>query len=111
MGRSLTILFLVALLPVATSSTFAQDSDASEQARNVVRKVAPVYPDLAKRTHISGVVKLRATIAPDGSVKLIEPVGGNPVLIKAAKDAVTKWKYAPAHSETRELVELRFDKR
>jgi len=111
MGRSLTILFLVALLTAATGSASAQDSDTSEQTRNVVRRVAPVYPDLAKRTHISGMVKLRATIAPDGSVKLIEPVGGNPVLIKAAQEAVTKWKYAPAHSETRELVELRFDKR
>jgi membrane protein involved in colicin uptake len=55
------------------------------------------------------VVKLRATIAPNGMVKLIEPVGGNPVLIKAAQDAVSKWRYVPAPEETRELIELRFD--
>jgi TonB family protein len=70
--------------------------------------VAPVYPDLAKRANIHGVVKFRATIALDGSVKSIESLGGNPLLIKAAQEAVTKWKYAPALRETRELIELRF---
>jgi TonB family protein len=105
------ILFLLALLMIATLYASAQDSEGFQQPRNVVHRVSPIYPDLAKRTHISGVVKLRATIAPDGSVKLIEQVGGNPVLIKAAQDAVTKWKYAPAPNETRQLVELHFDTR
>ena len=74
-------------------------------------KVPPIYPDLAKRTNITGIVKLKATIGPNGSVKSVEPLGGNPVLIKAAQDAVTKWKYAPAPKETRQLIELRFDTR
>jgi len=104
------ILFLL-LLAVAASAAPAQDSDTSQHGRKVVHQVAPVYPDLAKRLQISGVVKLRATIAPNGSVKLIEPVGGNPVLLKAAQEAVTNWKYAPAHDETRELIELRFNVR
>jgi TonB family protein len=73
--------------------------------------VSPVYPDLARRLQMSGVVKLSATVAPDGSVKSTKPVGGNPVLIKAAQDAVTTWKYAPAPDETRELIELRFSPR
>jgi TonB family protein len=109
MGRGPFILFFWVLLTVAASSASAQDSDTSQQTRNVERRAAPVYPDLAKRTNIHGVVKLRATIAPNGSVKLIESVGGNPLLIQAAKEAVTKWKYAPALHETRELIELRFD--
>ena len=105
------ILLPLLLLAVAANSAFAQDSETSPQGRTVVSKVTPVYPDLAKRTHISGVVKLRATIAPNGSVKSIESIGGNPLLIKAAQDAVTKWRYAPAADETRELIELRFDTR
>ncbi|HZW91581.1 MAG TPA: energy transducer TonB, partial [Candidatus Eremiobacteraceae bacterium] len=76
MWRHLIVVFLV--LMVAASAVSAQDSDTS---REVERKVAPIYPDLARRLHISGVVKLRATIAPNGSVKLIEPMGGNPVLL------------------------------
>jgi len=108
MGRPFILFFLV-LLTVSASSASAQDSDTSQQTRNIERRVAPIYPDLAKRANIHGVVKLRATVAPDGSVKLIESVGGNPLLIKAAQEAVTKWRYAPALHETREAIELRFD--
>jgi TonB family protein len=84
---------------------------ASEQVRKVVVRVSPTYPDLAKRMHITGVVKLRATIAAGGAVTLVEPVGGNPVLLKAAQDAVHNWSFAPSSAETKEVIELRFDAR
>jgi TonB family protein len=101
---------VILLLLLAVAAAPAQDS-TPQQARKVLLRVNPTYPDLAKRLHLSGVVKLRATIAPNGSVKLVEPVGGNPVLLKAAQDAVSNWKFAPAPDETREVVELRFDTR
>jgi len=103
------MLFLMALLTIAASASLGQDSDASPQVRKVVLKVAPVYPDLARQNRISGVVKLRATIAPNGSVRLVEPAGGNPVLLKAAQEAVGNWKFTPGPDETRELIELRFE--
>ena len=101
--------FLLVLLTIAASASPAQGSDASPRARKVVYKVAPVYPDLAKQNHISGAVRVRATIAPNGSVRLVEPAGGSPVLLKAAQDAVGNWKFAPGPDETRELIELRFE--
>jgi TonB family protein len=61
--------------------------------------------------HLAGVVKLQVTIAADGSVKSVSPLGGNPVLLKAAQEAVSRWKYTPAPEETLEVVELRFDAR
>lgn len=97
---------LAALL--MTSGVNAQDSTHTEAERKVIRKVAPVYPDLARRIGVSGVVKLVAFVAPNGSVKSTEAVGGNPVLIRAAIDAVKEWKFAPAPNETREIIELRF---
>jgi TonB family protein len=100
----------ILLLLQGVAAVPAQES-TPQQVRKVVLRVNPSYPDLAKRMHITGIVKLRATIAPNGSVKSIEPVGGNPVLVKAAQDAVTHWKFAPAPDETRELLELRFDTR
>ena len=103
------IAVLLLLLTASARSVFAQDLDTSRQAREFVHKVAPIYPDLAKRLQISGIVKLRAAVAPNGSVKSIEPLGGNPVLLKAAVEAVGNWKYAPAPNETRELIELRFN--
>lgn len=93
---------------VAVSGLKAQDSTGPEGERQVIRKVAPVYPDLARRAHISGVVKLVAVVAPNGSVKSVEPTGGNPVLITAAENAVKQWGFAPAPQETRQMIELRF---
>ena len=104
-------LILVLLPAVIASLTITQDSDTSSHPRKAFHQVPPVYPDWAKRLQLSGVVKLRVTIDPTGSVKLIEPVGGNPVLIKAAQEAVTNWKYAHAPHETQELIELHFGAR
>jgi TonB family protein len=107
MGRRF-IIFLVVLLTVAASTAPAQESDASQHARRVARMVTPVYPDMARQLQMSGVVKLTVTVAPDGSVKSTKPLGGHPLFVKAAQDAVTNWKFAPAREETQELVELHF---
>jgi periplasmic protein TonB len=57
--------------------------------------VQPTYPLLAKQTHISGRVTLRCIIGRDGSVKEIEVKKGHPLLIQAATQAVSQWKYKP----------------
>lgn len=105
MGRFIAVLMLFTL---AVTAATAQGSEPSRHSRQLLQKIAPVYPDLAKHTHLSGVVRLRATVTPNGSVKSIELIGGNPVFVQAAQDAVTRWKYTPAPAETRELVELEF---
>jgi TonB family protein len=91
---------------------FLAVSTAQEQpevsARSVVTRVVPVYPELARKWSFEGVVKLRVTVAPDGAVKSSEVVGGSPLLIKSAQDAVARWKWAPAPHETKEVVELKF---
>jgi TonB family protein len=86
----------------------AQQDEASVE-RKVVSKVAPIYPDLARRLNLRGVVKLIVVIAPDGRVKSTEVVGGNPVLTQAAVEAVRKWRYEPAPQQTHGIVDLRFD--
>ena len=100
----------ILLLLLMSGATPAQDA-MPEQSRKVVARVAPAYPDLAKRMHITGVVKLRTTINATGFVIAVEPVGGNPVLLKAAQDAVKNWKFAPSSGESREVIELRFEAR
>jgi TonB family protein len=105
--------WLVVILGVliAVSAVIAEDSAQTEVERTVIRRVAPVYPDLARKIGLTGVVKLVAVVAPNGSVKSVRVVGGNPVLVKAAQEAVTAWKFAPAAEETRQTVELRFSPR
>jgi TonB family protein len=75
----------------------------------VKSKVAPTYPDLAKRMSISGVVKVMVTVDKSGNVKTTKLVGGHPVLAGAAMDAVKKWKYEAGSDETTGIVEFHFD--
>ncbi len=87
----------------------AQSPQSSPELRRIVRKVSPFYPEIAKRMNLAGTVKVLAIVAPDGTVKSVQPMGGSPVLIQAAQDAVYKWKFAPASAESKEPLELRFD--
>ena len=56
----------------------------------------PVYPELAKRAHIQGVVKLQVKVKTDGSVEVQKILQGEPVLAEAAIEAVKKWRANPA---------------
>ena len=91
------------------SAAKAQSPQSSAELRRIVRKVAPFYPEIAKRMNLAGTVKVLAVVAPDGTVKSVQPMGGSPVLIQAAQDAVYKWKFAPASAESKEPLELHFD--
>lgn len=84
----------------------AQDS---AQGRKLIHKTMPVYPALARQANLAGTVKVVAVVTPDGKVKAVEPMGGAPILIEAAKDAILQWKFAPSPAESREVIELHFN--
>jgi len=91
----------------ATSAPLAWGQQ--EINRKAKFKVAPVYPELAKRMSITGVVKVLVTVSTNGSVKDAKLVGGHPVLASAALDAVKKWRFEAAQQESTGIVEFRFD--
>ncbi len=101
------VLLFLTFFGVIGSAQNQPSSSENDNGRRVVRKVAPAYPEIAKRMNLGGTVKVTAVVAADGTVKTVEPVGGSPVLIKAAEDAVAKWKFA-AGGESREMIELHF---
>ena len=68
-----------------------------------------MFPELARRMNITGVVKIQITVATNGSVKNIKLVGGHPVLATAAIDAVRKWRFEAGPQESTGLVEFHFD--
>jgi len=84
----------------------AQQEEVTRKAKS---KVAPTYPELAKRMSIAGVVKVQVVVAPNGSVKTTKVVGGHPLLVNAAVDAVKKWRFESAAEETTGVVEFKFD--
>jgi len=108
MGRAGKVMFMAALCVVCfTWPGTAQKQDRTE--RKIVTRVAPVYPDLAKRMHVSGVVKVQVVVRDNGNVKSIKVMGGNPVLIESATDAIRKWKFEAAAAETTETLQLTFE--
>jgi TonB family protein len=87
---------------------FAQSASTDEGKRKVKTKVAPSYPELAKRMSVTGKVKIEVIIAPDGHVKSTKAIGGHPLLVQACLDAVKEWKFLPAPEESTQIVEFEF---
>ena len=80
---------------------------AQGAARKIKTRVEPAYPELARKNNISGSARVEVVILPDGKVKDVRVLGGNPVLAQAVVTAVMKWKYEPAAEES--TVVIKFD--
>lgn len=85
-----------------------QTGTTDESKRKVKTRVAPVYPELARRMNVAGKVKIEVVIGADGRVKTTRVVGGHPLLVHVCQDAVREWKFAPAPEESTQVVEFEF---
>lgn len=83
-------------------------SPAQESSRRVVARAAPTYPELAKKMHLSGKVKVEVEVNAAGTVIAAKMVGGNPVFEAAAIQAVKQWKFEAAQSATKGVITLEF---
>ena len=100
------VLAIVLSLGFSVLHVLCQQS-STDAHRRVIKRVEPQYPLTAKQMNLAGTVKILAVVAPDGSVKKIEVLGGSPILVAAAEAAVSHWKFAPG-DESSETVELHF---
>jgi TonB family protein len=89
---------------IGIAHTSAQVSD-----RRVITRVEPDYPDALKKLYIGGVVRVEVQVAPNGSVKNVKLLGGNPILGQSTMKAVKSWKYVPAAVDETLTVKLEFD--
>jgi protein TonB len=62
---------------------------------DLIRKILPVYPPLARTARIQGQVVLQAVISKQGAIENLKVVSGHPMLAPAAIDAVRQWLYRP----------------
>lgn len=62
---------------------------------NLVHRVEPQYPQMAKIAHIQGDVVIQAVISKAGAIENLRVTQGHPMLMQAALDAVKQWKYKP----------------
>jgi len=91
-------------LALATVSGFAEDG----AKRALKTKVAPAYPELAKKMNVAGTVKVEVSVAANGTVKMAKATGGHPLLIDAAERAAKQCKYE-AGGESVETLTFNFD--
>ena len=98
---------LVAFLTGALMTSSARAADPAP-ARKITRKVAPVYPPTARRMRLAGTVRLAALVAADGRVTDTESLGGHPILLAAAREAVMMWKFQAAERASREELSFAF---
>lgn len=82
---------------------------AHAEMRAIKSRVAPVYPEIAKRLRVTGVVKLEATVDAEGKVTDVKMLSGNQVFQQSAEDALRKWKFAPGDGTAIVPVSISFD--
>lgn len=99
---------LLAFLSLTVSVPLRLKAQEAGGERKIVSKVAPIYPELARKLQIIGKVRVEVIVAPSGKLKSRQVVGGNPLLAKAAVEAIEQWKWVAAAQETKELIELNF---
>ena len=84
---------------VGGTGTSPVPADQAAQPPVLVRRVEPIYPQIARRRRIEGLVLLEAILDREGKlepdVKILESL---PLLDQQAVDAVRQWRFRPARS-------------
>jgi TonB family protein len=99
----------VRVIALAAALLASLDLAAQHARPRVVKtRVEPAYPRLALKYHLEGVVKLQVVVDANGHVKGSKAIGGNPLLVQSAQDAVKKWEFEPGKEETTEIIAITF---
>jgi TonB family protein len=101
--RSSRPILLAGALGLCAAVTFAAPTP-----RAIVSRVSPAYPELARRMHVSGKVVLLVTIQADGKVSATKVESGHALLVPAAQDAVSRWRFAPGPEASESEIDVNF---
>lgn len=100
--------FIYIGLSLLLSAGLLWADDVEVGARHVRHYVRPTLPEVAKRMNLKGSVKLEVDIAPNGKVTAVRAMGGHPVLVESATEAVRAWEFDTAKASTTGPVTLVF---
>lgn len=73
--------------------------DFSSTAPAILRRVDPIYPDLARRAHVQGTVVLMMVVDEQGVPMQVRALDGHPALQEAAMQAARQWRFEPARMD------------
>jgi protein TonB len=82
-------------LPAAQAPAAAPLRLSHMSEGDLIRKVQPTYPPLARAARIQGTVMLQAVISKQGGIENLRVLAGHPMLVPAAIEAVRQWRYRP----------------
>ncbi|HXJ38549.1 MAG TPA: energy transducer TonB [Bryobacteraceae bacterium] len=82
-----------AIAQVAASADSQKHLSIQESIAAATNKPQPQYPAMAKQMKLEGAVNLNAYVTEEGVVERVEPVSGNPILVRSAQDALLHWKF------------------
>ncbi|HXZ80020.1 MAG TPA: TonB family protein [Terriglobales bacterium] len=114
LGHSTNVVFLaLPTVPGKPSSPVRHSEGVT--GGTLIYRVMPSYPAMARGGKLEGEIVLSAVVAPDGTVKSVRAVNGNPILANAAIDAVKQWRYDPfklngVPIETETTVKVKFSR-
>jgi len=104
----LFVITALMLLALTAQPGYVLAQAPAKNARKVVVRVEPEYPDFFKNGHFEARVVAAATVLPNGNVSNVEIKSGNPMFAEFATKALMKWKYAPGPVQTMEQVIFNF---
>ncbi len=107
MGFGLLVLGMLYSQP----SAFSQKTGQQVMTRRIKVRIEPSYPERARPLKLTGKVRIEVIVSPDGSIKNTRVVGGSPLLVDAALEAIKQWKYESGPKETVEMIEFSFQLR
>jgi TonB family protein len=85
---------------VLPSSAYDQEGlfsvDGQMKQLELLSRVAPEYPPIAKRKRLEGDVVVNFVVKENGNVSEMNIVSGPELLRQAALDALHRWKYKPS---------------
>src|SRR5271165_834180 len=81
---------LAVVTPPSIPAVVQQPRISRMMEGNLIHRVQPDYPSLAKLAHVRGTVVLRAIISKDGTIENVQVVSGPALLVQAAKNAVSR---------------------
>ena len=79
----------------APPPTLRQFRTSSMLQGSLVHRVEPVYPPMARIARVQGAVVLEAVISKTGTIEKLRLISGHPLLVPAAIEAVSQWRYRP----------------
>lgn len=82
--------------PSPSGASPTTGTDVEVVPAQVIRRTRVAYPAGASANKVEGTVELVAIVRPDGRVKDVKVIKGNPFLTAAAVTSVREWLYEPA---------------